>query len=79
MTVWRNGQIGVERDGLKIRGLEVWKHKWRSTGEPPLDLPHTSYPNQTHPYGIYEIEDGGHSFRFAAGELSNGVCFCIPE
>ena len=79
MTIWRDVHVGIERDGLKIAGIEVWKHKWRSTSEPPLDLPHPSYPNQTRQYGIDKIEDAGHSVRFAAGELSNGVWGFIPE
>jgi hypothetical protein len=80
MTVWRDVHVGFEDDGLEIGGVEVWKHKWRATGEPHLNLPHPSYPNQTHPYRIYEIGDAGHSVRFAAGELSNGVWgFYVPE
>jgi hypothetical protein len=80
MTVWRDVHVGIERDSLKIGGIEVWKHKWRSTGELPLDLPHPSHPNQTHQYDIYEIEDAGNSVRFATSELSNGVWgFYIPE
>jgi hypothetical protein len=80
MTVWRDVHVGVENDGLRIGGIDVWRHKWRSTGEPDLNLPHPSYLNQTHGYVIYEVEDSGHSVRFAAGELSNGVWgFYIPE
>jgi hypothetical protein len=80
MTIWRDAHVGIEPDGLQIGGVEVWKHKWRRTGEPPLDLPHPRYPNQTHQYDVYEIEDAGHSVRFAAGELSDGVWgFYIPE
>jgi hypothetical protein len=80
MTAWRDVHVGFERDGLKIGGLEVWKHKWRSTGEPILNLPHPAYKWQTHRYNVYEIGDAGHSVRFAAGELSNGVYgFYVPE
>jgi hypothetical protein len=80
MTIWRDVHVGIEGDGLEIGGLEVWKHKWRSTNEPPLDLPHPSYRNQTHRYWIYEIGDSGHPVRFATGELSNGVWgFYVPE
>ena len=80
MTVWRNVHVGIEDDGLGIEGLEVWKHAWRRTSEPPLDHPHPSYPDQMHRYGIYEIGAPKHPVRFAAAELSNGVwAFCVPE
>jgi hypothetical protein len=80
MTVWRVVHVGFEGDSLKIGGLEVWKNEWRSTGEPHLNLPHPSYPNQIDRYAIYEIGDAGHSVRFATSELSNGVWgFYVPE
>ena len=80
MTVWRVVHVGFEDDNLKIGGLEVWKHEWRSTGEPYLNLPHPSYPNQIDRYTIYEIGDAGNSVRFATSELSNGVWgFYVPE
>ena len=80
MAVWRCVHVGIEGDGLKLGGLEVWKHNWRSTGEPHLNLPHPSYRNQTHRFHIYEIEDAGYSVHFAASELSNGVWgFYVPE
>jgi hypothetical protein len=80
MAVWRDVHVGFEGDDLKIGGVAVWRHKWRSTSEPHLSLPHPSYRNQTHRYDIYEIEDAEHSIRFATGELSNGVWgFYIPE
>ena len=79
MTGWRDVHVGVEDDGLKIGGLEVWKHTWRWTSEPALDLPHPAYPNQTHRYRICEIGDSANPVRFAAGELSNGVWgFLVP-
>lgn len=77
---WRDVHVGFEGDGLRIDGVEVWRHKWRPTGEHHLNLPHPSYRNQTHRYDIYIVEDAGHSVRFAAGELSNGVWgFYIQE
>jgi hypothetical protein len=80
MTVWRDVHVGIEGDGLEIGGVKVWRHEWRSTGEPRLNLPHPSYRNQTHRYDIYEIGNAENSVRFAAGELSNGVWgFYVPE
>lgn len=80
MTVWQSVHVGIEGDSLEIGGLEVWRHKWRSTGEPHIDLPHPSYRNQTHQFNTYEIGDAGHLVRFAACELSNNVWgFYVPE
>jgi len=79
MTVWRNVHVGFEGDDLKIGGLDVWKHTWRSAGIEPLNLPHPSYPSQIHRYIIYDIGDERGAVRFAAAELSNGVWgFYVP-
>jgi len=76
---WRDIHIGFESDGLKINGLEVWKHEWRPTGLRPVELPHPSYLHQIHRYEIYDIGDAESPVRFAAGELSNGVWgFYVP-
>ena len=80
MTVWRDVHVGVEDDGLKIGGLAVWKHTWRWTSEPPLDLPHPAYRSQMHRYRVCEIGDSEDPVRFAVSELSNGVWgFFAPE
>jgi len=73
MTVWKDVHVGIESDGLRIDGVEIWRHKWHSTGEPQLNLPHPSYRNQIHRYDICEIMDVGRSIRFAVSEVSNGV------
>jgi hypothetical protein len=80
-TAWRVAHIGVENDGLKIGGLDVWKSEWRRVREPKgIELPHPQYPNQIHPYRIYEVGDVGNPVRFAAGELSYGVWgFYVPQ
>ena len=67
---------------LEIGGLRVWKHKWRSTGEPAVHLPPPRYglTFTTHAFHIYEIGDISHPVRFAAGEISNGGWeFYVPE
>jgi hypothetical protein len=80
MTAWQNVHVGVEDDGLKIEGLDVWRHDWRWSNEAPLDLPHPSYQNQLHRYRICEIGSSEHPIRFAAAELSNGVWgFYVPK
>jgi hypothetical protein len=73
MSAWRAVHIGFENDGLKIDGLEVWKHEWRRVPGRPVEPPHPAYPNQLHRYDVYEIGDPARPIRFAAGELSNGV------
>jgi hypothetical protein len=76
---WRDVHVGFEKDGLKIAGLDVWKHEWRSAGLPSVELPHPSYRDQKHPYSICEIGDAAHPVRFAVCELSNGVWgFYVP-
>jgi hypothetical protein len=80
MTLWRDVHVGFEGDALTIGGLKVWAHKWRSTGEPHVDLPHPSYRHQIHSYKIYEIGEAEPPVRFAAAELSNSVWgFYVPE
>ena len=77
---WRDIQVGFARDGLRIGGLEVWKHDWRSVGIAPLMLPHPKYRNQTHRYNVYEIGDLQRPVRFAACELTPGVYgFYVPK
>lgn len=76
---WRAVHVGVEGDGFKVAGLEVWKHEWRSTALAPVELPHPSYPGQIHRYNVYEIGAAERTVRFAADELSNGVWgFYLP-
>jgi hypothetical protein len=80
VTAWREVHIGIEGDGLQIGGIAIWEHKWRSTGEPGVDLPHPSHSHQIHRYSVCEIGDAGKSIRFATTELSNGVWgFYVPE
>jgi hypothetical protein len=80
MTTWREVHVGFARDGLKIAGIDVWKHQWRKTGLAPLLLAHPSYPTQLHTYKIYDIGQPDSPVRFAACELSNGVWgFYVPD
>lgn len=80
MAAWRDVHVGLQGDGLKVGGLEVWKHEWRPAEVEALSLPHPSYPKQIHRYDVYDIGDAPRSVRFAAGELSNGVWgFYVPR
>ena len=75
---WRAVHVGVEGDGVKIGGLEVWKQDWRAAGS-SVELPHPSYPTQVHRFDVYDIGESRHPVRFADGELSNGVYgFYVP-
>lgn len=69
---WRAVHVGVESDGVKIGGLEVWRQKWRAAGL-SVELPHPAYPTQVHRFDVYDIGEPMHAVRIAAGELSNGV------
>jgi hypothetical protein len=79
MTNWVCTHIGFEADEIRIGGLEVWKHKWRNTGD-NIQLPHPQHQHQIHTYRVYEMGDCGTVVRFAATELSVGVWgFYVPE
>jgi hypothetical protein len=79
-SCWKQAHIGIEADGVRIDGLCVWDHKWRSVGLPPVKLPHPAHPDQFHDFSIYEIGDWKGLTRFAAAELSAGIWgFYVPE
>jgi hypothetical protein len=73
MSEWRTAHVGLEGDGVKIGGVEVWQEEWRRSGEEAVMLPHPSYPDQHHRFDIYDAGPQDRPVRFAAGELSNGV------
>ena len=80
MPPWRSVHVGFQDDGLKIGGVEIWKHEWRRTDSEPLILPHPDYPDQRHRYYIYEVGDQDQPECFAVSELSNGVWgFYVPD
>lgn len=79
MREWK--AVGVVSEGQAIRfsGINPWNHKWNSLEDPPVELPHPSYPHQKHKMLIYVIEADGCSIMFAAGELSANVWgFYVP-
>lgn len=72
---WVVAHIGVEADGVMLSGVDIWEADWRPTDEPPILLPHPSYPTQIHTFRVFEAK----GVRFAACELSNGVWgFYVP-
>jgi hypothetical protein len=78
-TDWRPIHVGLEDKLSHFAGVGVWTVEWRSTGEPPVDLPHPAYPAQRHRFDIYEAGNQFSQVRFAAAELSNGVWgFYLP-
>jgi hypothetical protein len=73
------GTLVCEGEPVDLEGLNPWKHEWRRLDEPPVIVPHPSYPRQCHQLRIYEIDDGHKVVRFAAGEFSNGAFgFFLP-
>lgn len=72
MTEWRLvDQIIPGSTPIDLGGLNPWDHKWRHLDLPPLIVPHPQYPHQRHKMDFWEIGEGDHVVRFAAGEFSN--------
>jgi hypothetical protein len=63
--------FGAAADGqsFQIRGLDVWKHKWRDTKE----RAHVKDPryHQDFTFHVYEIRSAERTVTSAAGEFSN--------
>jgi hypothetical protein len=79
---WRlvMGRIVEAIEPIKIGGLDLWKHRWKSLDDPPITVAHPQYPHQRHVMQIFEIRDGDVVVRFAAGEFSNGAWgIYLPE
>jgi hypothetical protein len=56
---------------FKIGGLDVWKHQWHDTKErAQVQDPHY---HQDFTFHVYEIQNGGQTVAFAAGEFSNSM------
>lgn len=73
MREWEAVGVVTEGEPIVIGGLNPWDFKWRAVRTEPLDLPHPSYPHQSHSVTVYEITNGDQRVRFAAGELSPNV------
>jgi len=73
MTEWKAIGVVVEGQPIDVDGINPWQYSWRPSKQPPIELPHPAYPNQRHRMTIYEVETGGRTVVFAAGELSANV------
>ena len=73
MASWKPVGVVAEGRPLWISGVNVWDHVWNKTDEASVQLPHPSYPSQTHDMSIYEIAVADRRIRFATGELSANV------
>jgi len=63
---------------FQIKGLDVWQHKWRPTGE-TIRKATPLYPNDPYKFSVYELRLDAMTVRLAATELSNGIWgFLLP-
>jgi hypothetical protein len=72
MENWKFHDINFENQTKKIGGVDIWKHKWEPSELNVFQAPHPQYPNQTHNFEAYTINE----LNFAASEVSNMV-WCI--
>ena len=79
MREWKTVGVVIEGERISFAGIDPWNYEWRPLEEPEVELSHPTYPHQKHKMSIYEIETGGRSVVFAAGELSANVWgFYVP-
>jgi hypothetical protein len=78
---WEFVSIGFEDDPVDLGGGVnpwPWGPRWVPTGV-RIVVAHPSYPQQRHAMDVYELDAGGRTVTFAAGEFSNGVWgFYVP-
>jgi hypothetical protein len=70
---WTNTGIVSEGGFFAVGGENVWSHKWLKAEVDAVQLPHPSYPTQTHRFSVYRIERPVGEVRFAAAEVSPNV------
>jgi hypothetical protein len=79
MDKWIPAGVVTEGTPITIGGLNPWDFEWRQVQDEAVELPHPSYSNQRHRLWVYEVINGDHRVRFAAGELSANVWgFYVP-
>lgn len=79
-TTWRLVDVVTEGRPIDVEGIDPWRHEWKRTGRPPIEMPHPSHAHQRHRMDIYEVQHAGRNVTFAAGELSANVwAFYLPE
>ena len=80
MRKWKFVNIVFDGQLISINGVNPWDYEWLRRDEEPIQVPHPSYPNQTHKMCIYEIKTDEKIVIFAAGEFSNCVWgFYVPS
>ena len=70
-TDWKFAASSVDGQSLLIDGIDVWVHRWKDTNEHVV-VTDPKY-HQEFVFSVFEIRDGEHIVRFAAGEFSNCI------
>ena len=68
---WKHIKTIVDGDEFRIKGLNIWEHNWKRTGQ-KIVVKDPLY-GQEHSMDIYEIANKESTVVFAAGEFSNCV------
>jgi hypothetical protein len=77
---WRHAATVAEGDSVSLDDMNPWSSHWHPLDEPPIVVPHPTWPSQRHQLRVYELRTPQRTVRFAAGELSGGVwAFFVPE
>lgn len=70
---WTIKGVVLEGEAFIVRGENIWMHKWNTTEDGPIQLPHPAYPAQMHSFSLYLIGRPTGAIRFAAAEVSPNV------
>jgi len=68
---WQFYKSVIDGHELKIDGLNIWDHDWQDQHR-SIAVKDPIY-QEDHTMGVYEINAGTKTIRFAAGEFSNMV------
>lgn len=79
MSAWKPVGVVIEGDRIVVAGINPWNYKWAPSSIDAVELPHPTHQDEIHSMNVYEIESGGRTIVFAAGELSASVWgFYVP-
>jgi len=70
---WEYAHIGLEDDGFRLDGIDIWHVPWERVGNERVRLPHPAHLKQQHDFDVYEVELEKKPVRFAFTELSVSV------
>ena len=73
---WQFHDMNMEGATKPIEGVDIWQHRWQSSGEKSFKVPHPQYAQQKHILRCYRIDVDNKVIEFAAGEVSNMV-WCL--